>query len=158
MKTPTAVIRTALLALAGAALFAQSAHAQTITVNNGDLVLGVEGDSSQTGTGTDYEVDLGNISQLSLTGTTDFGNIVSAADISGQFGGPSALSSNDLFWSVIGSNPKSLYGAPDLSLSSKLEVSAPYSKVRFWLLTSKPRPWRLKPTPFWGAYKVRWGV
>jgi hypothetical protein len=103
------LIKTVILAVIGAALALQAADAQ-ITPNaaNGDLIFGAETINGGTASGTDLEVDLGSISNFTLTAKLTFSN-VSSIDLGSVLGTGYATASND-FWSVVGSNGTSDVG------------------------------------------------
>jgi hypothetical protein len=98
-------LKSALLALIGLALVAPSAGASTITVTNGDLLLGVEA-TSGTGSAYDYEVDLGQFTTFTAVapgGSLDLSSLVLNSDITGTGGsGGFGSNTNDIF-SVVGS-------------------------------------------------------
>jgi hypothetical protein len=105
------LLKTAVLALASAAVVAHSAKASSFTINDGDLVLGVEATAGGTGVSTtggtqDYMVDLGQYTQFLPTATINFGTLgtVSASDINSIFSATnnSYLTSNSVYFGVIG--------------------------------------------------------
>ena len=88
------LITKAVMLAAGTMLLADYANGQTI-FNNQDLILGVRV-SGGTGFGTDYEIDLGNVSTLNnaLTFSSAIGT-----DLAHEYG-RNWLTRSDLFWSV----------------------------------------------------------
>ena len=102
------LLTTALVGLAGAALYVSSANAQsTINVSAGDLILGFFA-TSGTGAGLDLEVDLGNAEQyitatpgevINLSGSTG----LAVADLVATYG-TNWASNPDLEWGVIAGN------------------------------------------------------
>ena len=89
----------ALVALASVALVGGTAKATT-SFNAGDIFLGVEDITNPSG--SDYEVDLGNISTFqNFTGTIDLGNV--SADLTTAFGA-SPFSNGNLNYGIIGTS------------------------------------------------------
>jgi hypothetical protein len=102
--------KSAILALAAAALTFQSAHA-AITINNGDLILGVEDvNSSDVASGDDFEVDLGNATQFTTTQAPEF--FTTKADL------PDLTGHGFDQFSVVGeTEPYTVSGAPSIITS-----------------------------------------
>jgi hypothetical protein len=98
------------LAFAAASVIGASAHAQTLSTNQGDVFFNMYATAGN-GTAYDYEVDLGNFSNF-LTGGVDATGSpvsltnVSITDISGNSGGQGFGSlwdsDGDVNWSVVG--------------------------------------------------------
>ncbi len=92
-------ITAAAIALAFAGVFGTSAHAQNLTYNTGDLLIGFE----QSGSANNYVVDLGAANQfIDATGPLTFS--LSTADLTSAFGSSWASNSqtNLVQWGVIG--------------------------------------------------------
>jgi PEP-CTERM motif len=87
-------------ALAAAAILGTSAHAQNASFSSGDLLLGFE----QSGSASDYLVDLGAVTQFSNPSSAPLTFDLSTADLSTVFGASWASNSeaNLVQWGVIG--------------------------------------------------------
>ena len=107
----------AALALAGVAL-SQSAKAQFVagnvagSANDEDLILSFfDNNSSDNGSGTDYELDLGNVDRyLNATSTISVANV--NTDLSGLYSTGTYSTNTNLGISILG-----VYGSPDGSTS-----------------------------------------
>jgi hypothetical protein len=114
------LLTTALVGLAGAALFIATANAQsTISANAGDVILGFYA-TSGTGAAYDVEVDLGSVEQflnatpgetIQLTGP----NALAEADLAATYG-TNWASDPDLFWGAITTNQASTTAIPGAPL------------------------------------------
>jgi hypothetical protein len=101
--------KTVILAVIGAAVALQGASAQIIpNAANGDLIFGAETVNSGSPAGTNLEVDLGSISNFTLTDKLTFAN-VSSTDLGSALGTGYSTATND-FWSVVGTNSSSDIG------------------------------------------------
>jgi PEP-CTERM motif len=96
------------LALIGAAFSFQHASAQ-VAVANGDLIFGAETINSGSATGTNLEVDLGQITQFTTTSELSFPD-VSSVDLSSVLGSGYATATN-AFWSVAGTTGTAASGS-----------------------------------------------
>jgi hypothetical protein len=127
------LFKSTLLAAIGAALLAQSAHAQ-ITVNKGDLIVGFEASTGQ-GSSFDYEADLGNISAFTAGNTINLSSKVLNSDLTstastGGFGA-SADDSANVFFSVVGTANGSDLTDSNPAYKNVNGTSAIYAKALF---------------------------
>jgi hypothetical protein len=109
-------LKIAATAALGIISLAVSSYAATISMSDGDLLLGFR-TANAPGNTLDLEVDLGSFMQFTLmNGSSFFLPQLSLLDLQGTYGSGTSWQRSDLFWSIGTSSASSVPGLPDESI------------------------------------------